>query len=339
MRTPTILWPALVCAGLIVATCSRPLSAPRKADVVAEVGGRDIRLDEIDAAIQPELARIDTERYEARKTKLDEIVDESLLAAKAKGMGISPDELVRREITDRTPPPTDADVKATFEKFKGQTKASFDSLAPRIRSMLTSQATAVRRSEYLTELRRDAKVKVRLDPPRFAVDTAGGHVDGPADARITLVEFSDYQCPFCGRSQDIVAKVLDTYKGTIRHVFMDFPLTSIHPFAKLAAVASHCADEQAKYREYHRILFDRQRDFSTENFKKWATELGLDAARFDACLASDKFDAVIDQSLHAGQKVGVSGTPGFFVNGIPIHGAQPFTVFKKTIEEELARTG
>jgi protein-disulfide isomerase len=246
---------------------------------------------------------------------------------------------VKREITDKTPSPTDAELKGTFEKLKGQTKASFESLAPRIRSMLTAQATAVRRNEYLAELRKQAKVKVRLDPPRFAVDTTGGHVDGPADARITLVEFSDYQCPFCGRSQDTVAKLLDTYKGTIRHVFMDFPLTNIHAFAKLAAVASHCADEQGKFAEYHRLLFDRQRDFSADHFKTWAGEIGLDAARFDACLASDRFDAVIDRSLQAGQAVGVSGTPGFFINGIPVHGAQPFAVFKKTIDDELSRAG
>jgi predicted DsbA family dithiol-disulfide isomerase len=317
--------------------CGRGPTVSKPPEVAAKIGPRTIHVAEIDEMIRPELARIEAERYEARKAKLDQVIEDALVADKAKALGVSPDELLKREVTDKTKAPTDEEVKATFDKLKAPQGATLESLSPRIRELLTSQATAARRAEFFGELRKEAGVTVALEPPRFIVDTAAGHSDGPETAPITLVEFSDYQCPFCGRSQATVGQVLSKYEGRIHHVFMDFPLSQIHPAAKPAAVASHCAEEQNKWGEYHALLFQHQRELTAENFKKWAADLGLDGAAFETCLASAKYDARIEQSLRAGQAVGVSGTPGFFVNGIAIKGAQPFEVFERTIDDELAR--
>jgi len=318
--------------------CARIPGFARKSDVAAQVGSKKITISEIDEAIKPELVKIESERYEARKAKLEQMIDEALLTEKAKSLGITKDELVKREVTDKAKTPTDADVKATFDRFKGQAGGqALDSLAPRIKEMLTTQAAAMRRAEFMGELRKEAKITINISPPRFHVDTAIGHAEGATPAPIVFVEFSDYQCPFCGRSQDTVKKVLDKYEGKILHVFMDFPLTAIHPMAMSAAVASHCAEEQGKYDEYHKALFEKQKELSNDNLKKWAGDLGLDQAKFDACLTSGKYEADIKRSVEAGQKVGITGTPGFFVNGIAIKGAQPFEVFQKTIDEELAR--
>jgi predicted DsbA family dithiol-disulfide isomerase len=336
MKKVLVLLLAAMSAGV---GCGPSSKALESGDAVAEVDGRKIGLDEIDAAIEPELARIKSEQYAARKAKLEEMIDDALLAHRAKELDVPTAELVKREITAKTKLPSDEDVKATFEKVKDRTTASFDAVAPQIREMLARKATTERRNEVLAALRKEAHVVVRLAPPRFAIDIAGGHSNGAKNAPITFVEFSDYQCPFCGRSQATVAEVLEKYGGRIHHVFMDFPIASIHPFAKPAAVASRCAEEQGKYDEYHRLLFDRQRELSTDNFKRWAADLKMDAAKFDACLESGKFDSLIEESIRVGERVGVSGTPGFFVNGIPIHGAQPFTVFEKTIDEELTRAG
>jgi predicted DsbA family dithiol-disulfide isomerase len=324
--------------GSVWQGCARIPGFAKKSDVAAQVGARKITVSEIDDAIKPELAKIESERYEARKVKLDQLIDDALLAEKAKSLGITKDELIQREITDKSKLPTEADVKATFDKFKSQAGgAAFDVLAPRIKEMLTTQATNARRAEFMGELRKEAKISINISPPRFQVDTALGHAEGATPASIVFIEFSDYQCPFCGRSQDTVKKVLDKYDGKILHVFMDFPLTAIHPQAMPAAVASHCAEEQGKYDEYHKLLFDKQRELSSDNLKKWAGELGLDQSKFEACLTSGKYEPTIKKSVEAGQKVGISGTPGFFVNGIAIKGAQPFEVFQKTIDEELAR--
>jgi protein-disulfide isomerase len=329
---------ALACAALAAHGCARLPGMSKKSDVAAQVGSKKITVSDIDETIKPELAKIEAERYEARKAKLDQLIDDTLLSEKAKSLGVTKEDLVQREITEKAKLPTDADVKATFDRFKGQTGgAALEALAPRIKDMLTTQATTVRRAEYVAELRRDAKVTINLSPPRFQVDTSTGHAEGATPAPIVFVEFSDYQCPFCGRSQDTVKKVLDKYEGKILHVFMDFPLIAIHPMAMSAAVASHCAEEQGKYDEYHKVLFEKQKELSNDNLKKWAGDLGLDQAKFDTCLTSGKYDSMIKKSLEAGQKVGITGTPGFFVNGIAIKGAQPFDTFQKAIDEELAR--
>ena len=328
----------LAAAACVWQSCARIPGFAKNSDVAAQVGAKKITISEIDETIKPELAKIESERYDARKAKLDQMIDDALLTQKAKSLGITKDDLVQREINDKSKLPSEADVKATFDKFKAQAGgATFEALAPRIKEMLTTQATSARRAEYMGELKKEAKITINISPPRFQVDIATGHSAGATPAPIVLVEFSDYQCPFCGRSQDAVNKVLDKYDGKIRHVFMDFPLTAIHPNAMPAAVASHCAEEQGKYDEYHKRLFDKQKELSGDNLKKWAGELGLDQEKFDACLTSGKYEATIKKSLEAGQKVGISGTPGFFVNGIPIKGAQPFEVFQKTIDDELAR--
>jgi protein-disulfide isomerase len=328
----------LAAASLVWESCAPSPGIDKNSDVAAEVGTKTITIHELDESIKAQLAKIEGQRYEARKAKLDQMIEDALLTDKAKSLGIPKDDLIKREITDKAKLPTDEDVKATFDKLKGQTGgATLETFGPRIKDMLATQAINTRRADYVRELRQQAKVTINISPPRFDIDTSNGHADGPANAPITFVEFSDYQCPFCGRSQDTVKKVLEKYDGKVHHVFMDFPLTSIHPFAMQAAVASHCADEQGKYEAYHNLLFEHQREFSADNFKKWASDLQLDPAKFDACLLSNKYDATIQKSLDVGQKAGISGTPGFFVNGIAIHGAQPFEVFQKTIDEELAR--
>jgi protein-disulfide isomerase len=334
-----ILFLLAIATSVVLGACAPTRNAPTHPDVVAKVNGRTIELDDVDTAIRPELARIESERYAARKAKLEEMIDDALLADEAKTLGITTPDLVKREITDKVKAPTDEDVKATFDELKHQTGDSFESLAPRIRDLLTQRAERERRREFLAGLRKKANVVVRLPAPRFTVDTTTGHSVGPADAPITLVEFSDYQCPYCGRSQATVDRVLQAYAGKIRHVFMDFPLTAIHPFAKQAAVASHCADEQGQWDAYHALLFAHQREFSADKFEQWAVQLKMDPARFRTCLTSGKYDSLIQKSLQAGESVGVSGTPGFFVNGIPIHGAQPFSTFESTIDEELAKAG
>ncbi|MGH7899092.1 MAG: thioredoxin domain-containing protein [Candidatus Binatia bacterium] len=335
MRSPRFAVPVLTFFCLALAGCGS-LPGFGKKDVAAEIGSKKITVEEIDAQIKSELTRIEGERYEARKKQLDQMIDDALIEQQAKSLGISKDDLLKREVTDKAKLPSDEDIKATYEKFKGQLGA-FDAVAPRIKDMLGMQATNARRAEFASELRKEAKVSVKLSPPRHVIDTAGGHFSGPADAPIKFIEFSDYQCPFCARSQATVGQVLDKYDGKVLHIFMDFPLSQIHPMAQPASVAARCAEEQGKFAEYHKLLFEHQRELSQDNFKKWAGELSLDRAKFDACMASKKFDETISRQLKAGQAAGINGTPGFFVNGIAIKGAQPLEAFQRVIDDELAR--
>ncbi len=167
---------------------------------------------------------------------------------------------------------------------------------------------------------------------------------GNADAPITIVEFSDFQCPFCERAySDAVAGIKEDYvkTGKVKFYYMNFPL-DFHPEAMPAANAALCFEKvrggnDAEFYKFHDKLFENQGSLSTENYKKWARELGANGAQFDACLNAGEFTDKINAEMAYGSSLGVSGTPGFFVNGVFLEGAYPYAQFKTTIEAELAK--
>jgi protein-disulfide isomerase len=165
---------------------------------------------------------------------------------------------------------------------------------------------------------------------------------GSRDAKVIIVEFSDFQCPFCSRALPTVRQIKETYGNSVLFVYRDFPLSSIHPQAEKAAEAAQCAYEQDKFWEYHDLLFERQSEWANvgvSKFKEYAADLGLDTDQFDGCLNSGKYANEVTSDLEAGQYLGVTGTPTFFINGKTIVGAQPFSVFQGIIDEELAKAG
>jgi protein-disulfide isomerase len=172
---------------------------------------------------------------------------------------------------------------------------------------------------------------------RYKVPTEGFPSLGPADAPITIVEFSDFQCPFCGRFyQDTYQPLLDAYPGKIRFVYRHLPLTSIHPNAMPAAEASMCANEQGKFWEFHNAMFADQTSLGPDFYVQIAQNLGLDMTAFQDCLANDKYSAEIQKDSDFALNLGVNSTPTFFINGLAVVGAQPLDVFKQVIDKELA---
>lgn len=177
-------------------------------------------------------------------------------------------------------------------------------------------------------------------PVNVSIDDDAIH--GDEDAPVTIVEFSDYECPFCGRFftqtlPQIQEKYIDT--GKVRLVYRDFPL-GFHPLAMPAAIAAECAKEQGGdkvYYQYHDTIFANQPSLSVDNLKKWAADLGLNAASFNECLDTEKYKDEVNKDFADGQSYGVQGTPAFFINGRLISGAQPFAVFEQIIEEELKK--
>jgi len=171
---------------------------------------------------------------------------------------------------------------------------------------------------------------------RYDIPTEGFPSLGPADAPITIVEFSDFQCPFCRRFHDETYRaLLDAYEGKIRFVYRDLPLTSIHPEAFPAAVAAACAEEQDAYWEYHDKLFGSE-NLGQEVYLQYATELNLDMDAFKECIASDRHNDGINADADFAIKLGVNSTPTFFINGLAVVGAQPLSVFQQVIDKELA---
>lgn len=164
------------------------------------------------------------------------------------------------------------------------------------------------------------------------------HILGNPNAQVLVIEYSDFQCPFCGR---MFAETLPLLKenlvktGKIKFVYRHFPLRSIHSNAQKAAEASECASEQGKFWEYHDLIFERQNSMGIDSFKAWAKELGLNSAQFDSCLDSGKYAERVDVDYNEGLALGVNGTPATFVNGKLVSGAVPFEEFEKVINEEL----
>jgi protein-disulfide isomerase len=158
---------------------------------------------------------------------------------------------------------------------------------------------------------------------------------GPKNAPITIIEFTDYECPFCGRVRPTITQIMDKYKGKVRYVLRDYPLP-FHGNAKKASEAAHCAGDQKKYWEMNKLLFQNQKTLGVGELKKYAKDIGLNTGKFDKCLDSGKYTKKVDENQAYGSKVGVNGTPAFFINGIVLSGAQPVGAFTEIIDAELA---
>ena len=172
---------------------------------------------------------------------------------------------------------------------------------------------------------------------RYDIPTEGFYSIGPADAPIVIVEFSDFQCPFCKRWHDQVYQPLfAAYPGKIRLVYRNLPLTTIHPQAMPAAEAAMCAGEQNAYWQYHEALFNGQETLGTDFYIQTATDLGLDVASFQACIEDHRYQDQIQADMDFALSLGVQSTPTFFINGLAIVGAQPLTTFTDIIDRELA---
>jgi protein-disulfide isomerase len=321
----------------LVAVASLGLLPAGAADApVATVGSRAITRAELEAHVKPRLIELENERYDALREGLDEMVSEELMKQEAKARGTTPEALEKTEIQGKISPPTEAEIKAVYDENKEQLgDQTLEQIKPRIVQYLDQQKVAERREKFIDELKTKHKAKIALKPPVVEVASAGRPEKGGKQAPVTIIEFSDYQCPFCKRAEDVVDQVVKTYGDKVKVVFRDYPLP-MHPEARLAHEAANCANAQGKFWEYHRKLFANQQALAEANLKTYAKDLGLDQAKFDDCLAKRPHKAAIDKDLEDGAKVGVSGTPAFFINGRMLSGAQPFEKFKEVIDEELA---
>src|SRR5512143_3431574 len=267
-----------------------PVTAPTGA-VVAEVDGAPILASELEEKAAGRLARVRQEEYDIRRQALDELIAERLIAAAAAKRRLSPEALVGREVDAAVAAPATAEVERIYEqnkdRFSGITR---DQAIARIRQIMGDRAKAERRAAWEKELRSAAKVTVRLEAPRTTVPIPpGAPSTGPADARVTVVEFTDYQCPYCHRAQAVVDAVLQRYSGRIRFVHLDFPLDG-HPQALPAARAARCAGEQGRFWEYHRDLMTSPGTLDGADLERRAAALRLDRPSFEACVASGRYD-------------------------------------------------
>lgn len=335
---------ALAAALLSTLACTRfhePAAAasagPPPEKVVAEVDGRKITREELEGRAASRLQRLRQEEYQVLRETLEDMVQEGLVEKEAAARGISKEALLEAEVEGKLKPISAAEVDSAYEQYKprlgGQTK---EQVTPQIQQMLRQRRRTDRSEAFHRELKGRATVRIALEPPRAPVAVpADAPILGPREAPVTIVEFTDYQCPFCHRAQQTVEQLLSLYAGKVRLVSRDFPL-DIHPRAKAASRAARCAGEQSRFWEYHRDLLKTPTDYSDEDLKRRAAGLGIGAAAFSACLQSDRHDGAIQKSLDEGTRLGVTGTPTFFINGVALFGAKPIQEFQQVIDQELA---
>jgi protein-disulfide isomerase len=323
----------LIAAALLatVAGCQRTATTQAKstdndpAAPVAKWDGGAITGAELDAAV-----------YDQKKQALDQMLVRRLVEQKAKAENLTAEALVKREIQDKLKKPSDDDLKKFYdEQAKRQPLPPFDQVKEQIIQYLERPQMAAAQQAFVEKLKKEMNVVVNLKPPRVEV-AAEGPSRGAANAPVTIVEFSDYECPYCSRAEEVVNRVLKDYDGKVRLVYRDFPLP-IHPQAQKASEAAHCAGDQGKYWEMHEKLFANQQALQPDALKGYAKDLKLDEPKFAKCLDSGEKAKEIETGKKAGEKLGVTGTPAFFINGLQLTGAQPYEEFKSLIDGELAR--
>jgi len=335
VERPGLSFYAGLAAGLVVVALAASANA---AETVATVGGEPITMGELEKSVRPQLIEIDNQRYEILDAGLQELIGERLLAAEAKSRGIAVEALRQEEILSKVPEPTDEEIQTVYEMNKAQLgETTLDEVREQIVAYLQGQRTAARTAAFLNELRAKYPTKVTLEAPVVKVGVGNNPARGGADAMVTIVAFSDYECPYCKRAEQTVEQVMNKYGDKVRYYHRDFPLP-FHASARPAALASRCANDQGKYWDYHTMLFNSA-ELNEDRFKAIADELGLDREKFDECLASAKYADAIDADIAAGADVGVSGTPAFFINGRMLSGAQPLERFSAVIDAALSSQG
>jgi protein-disulfide isomerase len=327
-------------------TTAAPASsnAASSSDVVARVAGQPITNADLEAVVGARLSQLrmkaEQDEFAIKSQAIDQIVRDRLVEAEAKSKGVTSEQLLKTEVEDKAPAPTEEEIKQVYERNKARLgNRTLEEAKPEIERQLKMQKSNERRTEYMKELQAKADVQVLLDPPRIKVNVPGDAPSrGPAGAPVTLVEFSDYQCPFCKRAHETIEQLVAAYPNDIRLVFMDYPLP-MHNRAAAAAEAARCAGEQGKYWEYANNLMKANGDLSDDNLKARATELTLDAPAFEACITSAKHEPAVQSDFTEGNRVGVSGTPTFFINGRMMVGAKGLEDFKQIVEDEIRRAG
>ena len=347
-----LLLSLMACAGSAPATADKTTSGDNKAVAgkaaptgpVATWSKGSISADELDETLKTELLKLESEyvssRYDTRLEGLEAMVSEKILEAEVEKRGLADvPALLAAEIDAKITEPTDDEIKQFYAMMARRLGGRpLEEVRPVIVQEITRRATAERFQVFLTEMRDAYGVKITLprpEVPRIPVSVDDDPSIGPEDAPITIIQFAEFQCPYCGRAKQVIDQVMKKYEGKVRMVYRDFPL-SFHDRAIPAAVAANCAGEQGKYWEMYDKLMSNQRALSEDDLTGHATALQLDMDKWNTCRKDPAQAAEVQKDFEDGTRAGVQGTPAFFINGIFLNGAVPLEQFTAIIDAELA---
>jgi protein-disulfide isomerase len=311
-------------------------------DVLATVGDEKITMASVRERAAKDLDELETQyqvvRSKVIETALDSILTQRVLGAAAKKQGKSVDELIAKEVGSIAAP-TDADIDSWYKANQDRAAGRpLDQVRSQIGDFLRQQRKKAALDSLQARLNREANVKMQFQPYRLTFDNTGAPFLGSEKAPVTIVEFSDFQCPFCRGFAPTLKLIEKNYGDKVRLVYRQAPITTIHPFAFKAAEASLCAQEQGKFWEMHDAMFGDQEKLAVADLKTRARALGMDGKKFDSCLDSGRSVERVQTDMAEGARVGVKGTPAAFINGRELKGgAVSYDVVAEAIQKELAR--
>ncbi len=311
---------------------------PASSAVAARVDGQTITIGELDDYIKEDLfSDATSERnpatlYEVRLRALKAMIDEKVVEKAASAANHSSEDYLNQQVESEGEVPEE-EIAAFYEEQIDQMGGlGLDEMKDRISAYLKEQRIVA----IVTDLREQADTEILLEPTRIEVEAIGPS-KGPDDAVVTIVEFSDFQCPFCQRVLPTIDQILAKYPNQVRFVYRHLPLSNIHPRAQAAAEAAACAGNQGNFWGYHDLIFANVRALSDEDFERYASELGLEMPAFRQCVQNRETQQIVDADAAAAESLRISGTPSFLLNGIPMHGAQSLEAFSEIIDAEIAQ--
>lgn len=302
---------------------------------VATVGGKPVYETDYRMQFRTQFYKAQLQEYAVRKKALDEVINKKLLEEEAGRLGMKADDLLKQQADSKIKLPTDEEIEENFVRmmFSGGGNITKE----QVREQLLQQILGEARDEFYQKLRAKAGVMVLLSPPRMPVDYDSQRVRGDPAAKITMIEFTDFQCPYCLQAYTTVKNLLKKYEGKVKLAFRDLPLREADESGVGPADAARCAGEQAKFWEYHDLLFENQDATGEEVFRAYVERLKLNLEQFNSCMKSRKYRAQIQADFNDAVSLAIPGTPFFYINGIPLNGARPQLEFEEIINAELAR--
>ena len=305
--------------------------------VVAEFNGKKVKASEAFAPVKTRLFDLEDEMFRTKEQAINDYVEQRLLENEARAKNMPLEQLLEKEAGGEVGDVNDKDIEE-FLTSKGLSLTDPRIRKEDVRDYLKYRKRFDKRQAYVAKLKQNSNVKLHIkepESPKLNVTIEGYPTWGNANAPVTIVEFSDYQCPFCSRAVPTLERIKQEYgPEKVKIVFRDMPLPS-HNRAPAASLAAHCANDQGKFWEYHNKLFENQSKLEDADLKGYAKALGLKEADFAACFDSKKHMALVDKSRREAESLGIQATPSFVINGTLLQGAQPFEKFKEKIDRAL----
>jgi protein-disulfide isomerase len=320
--------------GIVLAAFSIPAVGQNDSAVVAEINGHKVIAAELEEKEAGKLLQAKYKYYLAERDALEQFIDDELLDMQAKKEGVTRDELFKRHVSSTVPEPTEDQLRFYYEGV--QTDESYEAARPHIIDTIHQLRTKKAAAAYIAELRGQYGVVIELNQPSVHVEVGNAPRLGSEKAPVQIIEFADYECPYCQKVNDDLIRLREQFGSQVSVVYKDFPLP-MHPLAAKAAEAAHCAGAQGKFWEFHDSLFQTKR-LQMSDLRNQARDLKLDTARFVQCVESGEQTASVKTDAQEGQRLGLQGTPSFFVNGHFMSGAVGYAKLRDTVLQELGVT-